>query len=126
MLGAVPQQIPDQEVLVVDNRAPLLIVGQIAGEDFPAAFIQIGRLFLFQTNGSEMQQVTRAYMGDAAMRYDTVTARAFRRALGLPEAPRGASRGHKPRGAKNSRYDGAGRLMAQKHGVQELNMHLKY
>ena len=56
-----------------------------------------------------------AYMAKQAAKYDTVIALAFRKALGVSRKP---PRGKVPRGASNSRYDGAERLMAQRYGAR--------
>ena len=65
----------------------------------------------------KLDEALMAYMAEKAARYDTVMAWAFRRALGIEKRP---PRGSSPKGAKNSRHDGARRLMAQRHGVRGL------
>ena len=57
----------------------------------------------------------RAHMTECAMRYDTLMAWAFRRALGLQEAPRGKPRA--PKAPRGGRYEGARQLMAQRYGA---------
>lgn len=59
--------------------------------------------------------VTTEYIAEVAMRWDTVVAWAFRKALGLEKRPKG---GRSLKGASSGVYDGVAELMGQRYGVR--------